>query len=46
MAAGAAMPPLELFGALGVDVTSSEALEGAFDVIEGYVVRLEAHADR
>jgi oligoendopeptidase F len=46
MAAGAAMPPLELFGVLGVDITSSEALEGAFDVIEGYVVRLEAHADR
>ncbi len=44
MAAGAATPPVELFASVGLDVTTTEPIERAFDVLEGYVARLEALA--
>ena len=46
MDAGASMPPKELFARLGYDVATPAPLDAAFDVVEGYVARLEAHAER
>ncbi len=44
MRAGASIPPVELFASIGLDVTTPEPVERAFDVVEGYVSRLEAIA--
>ncbi len=44
MAAGASVPPVELFASVGLDVTGPDPMERAFDVLEGYVTRLEAIA--
>jgi oligoendopeptidase F len=46
LSAGGSVPPVELFARLGFDVTTPAPVEAAFDVVEGLVVRLEAHADR
>ena len=45
MRAGASVPPVELFAQVGLDVTTPDPVEQAFDVLEGYVARLEAIAD-
>ena len=44
MRAGASVPPVELFAQVGLDVTTPDPVEQAFDVLEGYVARLEAIA--
>ncbi|CAN5739021.1 oligoendopeptidase F [soil metagenome] len=41
MRAGPSVPPIELFASVGLDVTTREPLDRAFDVLEGYVARLE-----
>jgi oligoendopeptidase F len=41
MAAGPSRPPVDLFASVGLDVTTPEPIERAFDVVEGYVTRLE-----
>lgn len=46
MDAGASVPPKELFARLGYDVAMPAPVDAAFDVVEGYVARLEAHAER
>jgi len=46
LSAGGSVPPVELFARLGYDVTTPAPVEAAFDVVEGLVARLEAHADR
>lgn len=46
MDAGAARPPRALFEGLGYDVATPAPMDAAFDVVEGLVARLEAHADR
>lgn len=46
MRAGASVPPVELFARVGLDVTTPAPVEEAFDVLEGYVTRLEAMAER
>jgi oligoendopeptidase F len=46
LAVGGAVPPVELFARLGVDVTTPAPVEAAFDVVEGLVARLEGHAAR
>jgi oligoendopeptidase F len=46
LAVGGAVPPVELFARLGLDVTTPAPIEAAFDVVEGLVARLEAHAER
>jgi len=46
LSAGGSVPPVELFARLGFDVTTPAPVEAAFDVVEGLVERLEAHADR
>jgi len=43
---GGTVPPVELFARLGFDVASPAPVEAAFDVVEGLVARLEAHAAR
>ena len=43
---GGAVPPVEAFARLGFDVTTPAPVETAFDVVEGLVARLEAHAER
>lgn len=43
---GGALPPIELFAQLGYDVTTPVPVEAAFDVVERFVERLEAHAER
>ena len=42
--AGAAVPPTELFGRVGLDVATPGPVDAAFDVLEGYVERLEVFA--
>jgi oligoendopeptidase F len=44
--AGASIPPVELFRSVGLDVTTPEPVEQAFDVVEGYVSRLEGIASQ
>ncbi len=46
MDAGASVRPAELFARLGYDVATPAPMDAAFDVVEGYVARLEAHAER
>ena len=46
MVAGASVAPKELFARLGYDVARPAPMDAAFDVVEGYVARLEAHAER
>jgi oligoendopeptidase F len=46
LSAGGSVPPLELFARIGFDVTTPAPVEAAFDVVEGLVARLEAHAER
>jgi oligoendopeptidase F len=43
---GGSMKPVELFARLGFDVTTPAPVEAAFDVVERFVERLEAHAER
>ncbi len=43
---GASLAPKELFARLGYDVATPAPMDAAFDVVEGYVERLEAHAER
>jgi oligoendopeptidase F len=38
---GSSRPPLELFKIAGVDMTSTQPIEDAFDVLEEYIDRLE-----
>ena len=40
--AGSSMPPIEIFKIAGVDMTSTQPIEDAFDVLENYIGRLEA----
>lgn len=42
--AGAAVPPERLFERVGLDVATPGPVDAAFDVVEGYVARLEAIA--
>ncbi len=42
--AGAAVPPRTLFERVGLDVATPGPVDAAFDVVEGYVARLEAIA--
>ena len=44
MRSGASLPPVDLFAQVGLDVTTPAPVEQAFDVLEGYVARLEAIA--
>jgi oligoendopeptidase F len=46
LAAGGAVPPVELFARVGFDVTTPGPVDAAFDVVEGLVARLEGHAER
>jgi oligoendopeptidase F len=46
LAAGGAVKPVDLFARLGLDVTTPAPVDAAFDVVEGLVARLEAHAER
>jgi oligoendopeptidase F len=46
LGAGGAVPPVELFARIGFDVTTPGPVDSAFDVVEGLVARLEAHAER
>ena len=46
LAVGGAVPPVELFARLGLNVTTPAPVEGAFDAVEGLVARLEAHLAR
>ncbi len=39
---GASKPPLDLFKIAGVDMTSPQPIEAAFDVLENYIDRLES----
>ncbi len=39
--AGSSKPPIEIFKIAGVDMTSTQPLEEAFDVLEDYIDRLE-----
>jgi oligoendopeptidase F len=41
LALAAVRPPVDLFASVGLDVTTPEPIERAFDVVEGYVTRLE-----
>jgi oligoendopeptidase F len=41
LSSGGSMYPLDLLKVAGVDMTSPEPVESAFDVLEGYVERLE-----
>jgi oligoendopeptidase F len=43
---GASVAPSDVFARLGYDVTTPAPVDAAFDVVEGYVARLEAHAER
>jgi oligoendopeptidase F len=42
LTAGPTVAPVELFASLGLDVTTPAPVERAFDVLEGYVARLES----
>ena len=46
MDAGASVAPRDLFARLGYDVAKAAPMDAAFDEVEGYVARLEAHAER
>ena len=46
LAAGGSVPPVDAFARLGFDVTTPAPVDAAFDVLEGFVERLERHADR
>jgi oligoendopeptidase F len=43
---GGSLKPVELFARLGFDVTTPAPVDAAFDVVERFVERLEAHATR
>ena len=46
MRAGASVSPVELFQGVGLDVTTPRPVEQAFDVVEGFVARLERIASQ
>jgi oligoendopeptidase F len=39
--AGSSLPPIEVFKLAGVDMTTTKPIEDAFEVLEGYIDRLE-----
>jgi len=40
--AGSSKPPMEVFKIAGIDMSSTQPIEDAFEVLDGYIDRLES----